>query len=130
MRCSLVRLLAVPLFVFVLDCSAAEPAKAKFVGTQPELRLVLLQGNVKSSTVESSVAKIVASAKLFWKPTEDFWPEPAEVIEHDSFWWVKFRNKDRIVVRNGEEMIEKMVPGLLCIRVEKADFQCSFVPVR
>jgi hypothetical protein len=64
------------------------------------------------------------------KPTESYWPEPSSVTEYDDFWWVKFKEKPTLVIQEEKPVVKVSVPGVVCIRVEKAELSCSLVPAR
>jgi hypothetical protein len=122
-------LFASVLAVVVFGCT--RPGSSKVDGSEsgapPEFRVVLLEGRLEESSSAANVSKVVASAKAFWPPPEDYWPEPAEVREHTTFWWVKFERKDRRM-KNGQVLTDRSNPGLVNIKVDKANLACSIVP--
>jgi len=119
----------IPVFLIALalaSCNSEPPSQPDVYGTQPQTTISLLEG----STAAEDVPKVVAAAKAFWKPTDDYWPEPSSVTERETFWWVKFKEKETVTVRNGRQVIKTSVPGVQCIQVEKRDWSCSFAGVR
>jgi len=86
-----------------------EPKKA------PDLEVFLLPNSKNGS----DVPKVIEAAKKFWKPTAKYWPQP-RVTELDKCWYVTFK------IRNPALDFH----GVKCIRVEKVDLSCSFVPLR
>ncbi len=107
------------------SCNSEPPSQPGVYGTQPQTTISLLEG----STAAEEVPKVIAATKAFWEPTDDFWPEPSSVTEHETFWWVKFKEKEMVTVRNGREVITTRVPGVQCIQVDKGDWSCSFAAV-
>lgn len=111
--------------VAIASCNPQEP-QPEVYGTQPETTVSLLE----NSTATEDVPKVSAAAKTFWKPTADFWPEPSSVVEHETFWWLTFKKKEMIVIHHGQKVVKQELPGVRCIRVNKAGQCCSFVPTR
>jgi len=112
--------------VAIASCNSETPSPPKVYGSQPETTISLLE----NSTAAQDVPKVIAAAKAFWKPTDDYWPEPSSVTERETFWWVKFKEKETVTIRNGREVITTSVPGGQCIQVDKGDWSCSFAGVR
>lgn len=102
------------------------PVFLRYHGTQPPLTLALLA----NSAEKDSVPHVVQAAKQYYAPSNDYWSEPVEVSERDTFWWVKFKIKERVVRRHGVELVQTAIPGGVCIQVEKADLSCRLVPAR
>lgn len=112
-----------------LCSSCREPATSqtpRYHGQQPDLKVSLLP----DSDTSADVPKVIAVAKGFWKPTDKFWPEPSSISERQTFWWVKFAKKEKVVVRDGQEVVLHTLPGVVCIQVEKADLSCKIIPAR
>jgi hypothetical protein len=92
-------------------------------GAQSERRVTLLPG----SKAADDVSKVAGAAKAFFQTTAEYsqyWPEPASLEEHDTYWEVGFKKKQDVVVENGSISEGRYVPGWESIRVEKSDFAC------
>lgn len=112
------------------DKNSKEPKFIGYYGTQPELQVTLLP----SSESSADISKILDTANKFFNKSvtqkQDFWPEPSSITERKSSWWVKYKKKERVVILNGQEVIQSELPGGICIQVNKPDLSCEFVPVR
>ena len=109
--------------IAIASCAPKESVP-RIHGTQPETKVSLLP----ESTTNDDVSSVVSAAKAFHQPSSEFWPEPVSISERDMFWWVKFKKKEQVVIRDGKEVVRVELTGGVCIQVEKSDFSCSFVP--
>jgi hypothetical protein len=116
--------LAVAIGAAGLSCRRRPPVLLHYHGSQPLLTVTLLP----NSSEKDSVQHVVRAAKAFYAPPSDYWPEPVSVSEHDIFWWVGFKKKERVVRVQGVERIETEVPGCIGVQVDKADLSCKLDP--
>ena len=123
---TIVAVLAVTICATGLVLWNRPPVFLRYHGTQPPLTLALLS----TGSDKDSVPQIVKAAKQFYIPPSDYWPEPVNVSECDTFWWVKFKKKEKVIRLNFIEQIETERPGGVCIQVDKRDLSCKLVPAR
>jgi|WetSurMetagenome_2_1015567.scaffolds.fasta_scaffold120910_2 hypothetical protein len=100
------------------------PVFIRYDGYQPEMVIKLLN----ESTTQDSVRQVVQTAKTFYNPSVDYWPEPASIYEADTFWIVQFRLKKKVFLWRGKEHLQEVEPDTLGIRVEKSNMSCSLRP--
>jgi hypothetical protein len=112
--------------VALASCQHAAVREAGFAGQQPRMDVRL----TADSAAAADVPQVIAAAKAFFRPSEEYWPEPSTVVERESYWWVQFPRNDKLIVQGGTEWIAGSIPNVACIRVEKADLSCSVVPNR
>jgi len=98
----------------------------RYYGSQPEMTVTFLP----ESTNSDSVKQVVQAAKEFFEPPQDYWPEPSNISERETFWWVKFSKKQEVVLMHGKEQITTQIPGVVCIQVEKSNLSCKIIPNR
>ncbi len=110
----------------------SEPRFVGYLGTQPKLTVRLEPG----STAGDRVGKVCGAAKAYFatrfpaKARREFWPEPTAVSEFPDHWWVKFKWKEQVYRKWGQEYVRHSCPGVMTVRVEKSDLSCSLVPAR
>lgn len=119
-------------FVFYFRDGAGEK-RGEFIGyygSQPQLKITTLSGQVDANQLEP----VIKAAKDFYNSLtidiNDYWPEPADILEQANTWWVKFLYKDKIFLNNGRQEIQSVAPGALLIKVEKQSLKCSLIPLR
>lgn len=112
------------------DKDSREPQFVGYHGEQPKFEVVLLPESQNSA----EVAKILGIAEDFFDESlggrEEFRREPTKIVERDTFWWIKYRRKQRIVVVDGQKLIQDELPSGISIQVNKSDLSCVFVPAR
>ena len=125
MKCLLPLAGAALVLLLVASCQSG-PKYVGVYGKQAELQVTRLPDTPAKLDRE----KIIAAAKAFWKPTEDYWPEPDSIDEFPDCWQVGFCRKMKLYSIDGKEYIEKPTPAGRWLRVNKADYSCSDLPTK
>lgn len=125
MKYRLIVLISIFLVMLIVGCNSQSEQSVTEEQTsplfeEPELSIQLLPDSECAEDVE----KVVQATRPLLNSPDKYWPKP-QVVERDTFWWVKYALKP-VVTGDGSIMLSD--PGGVCIRVEKEDLSCSYEP--
>ena len=92
----------------------------RYHGQQPNSQILALTHSQNNPPIE----KVTDAVSKIWNPTTEYWPIPSELSEKENDWWVKFSLKEKVVLLNGKEVVQKSIPGVITFRVNKTTYEC------